>query len=212
MYVHSQSRLWHGYHGNHDFVTLTMMPQPEPCTTTGSRQTMLRVAVIIVARMPAIASVMRLPRLIRSTRRMARIRIPCKSHGSVPWADYYEVHRNTETAIQSYNTLITTTSEILFEDMTALPATTCYYKVKACNVAGCSELSGGDSGYHVSDAPAVPDTITASDGTYTDTIYVSWSKRALVTLTRSTVVHPHPPRIAAQPSRQLTGLPTAIQM
>ena len=93
----------------------------------------------------------------------------------VPWADYYEVHRNTETAIQSYNTLITTTSEILFEDMTALPATTYYYKVKACNVAGCSELSGGDSGYHVSDAPAVPDTITASDGTYTDTIYVSWS-------------------------------------
>ena len=98
------------------------------------------------------------------------------------WADDYEVYRCTSTAIQDCGTAITTTQETLYEDKGALPATIYHYRVKACNVAGCSDASSEDAGYRVSDAPAAPATVTASDGTYTDTVQVSWSNVPWVAL------------------------------
>ncbi|MCD5408651.1 fibronectin type III domain-containing protein, partial [Candidatus Bipolaricaulota bacterium] len=52
-----------------------------------------------------------------------------------------------------------------------------WYKVRACNAAGCSAQSAPDSGYAQSataGAPPTPVNVSASDGTYTDRVRVTW--------------------------------------
>ena len=41
--------------------------------------------------------------------------------------------------------------KLAHDDVDGLPETIYYYRVKACNVAGCSDFSAYDSGYRVSD-------------------------------------------------------------
>jgi fibronectin type 3 domain-containing protein len=50
-----------------------------------------------------------------------------------------------------------------------------YYWVRACNSKGCSEYSAYNSGYRRVLPPSIPTNVSASDGTYTDKIVVSWS-------------------------------------
>jgi len=49
--------------------------------------------------------------------------------------------------------------------------------VKACNSAGCSDFSSSDSGYRAGEItiPSPPTGVSASDGTYTDKVMISWT-------------------------------------
>jgi fibronectin type 3 domain-containing protein len=58
-----------------------------------------------------------------------------------------------------------------WNDMSALPGPTYFYKVKACNNAGCSELSGLTRGRR---EPSVPTGFQASDGTSTQWVELDW--------------------------------------
>lgn len=60
-------------------------------------------------------------------------------------ATYYEVYRNaTNSSIDA--TLLSSPSISPFDDTSAIPGTTYYYFVKACNTYGCSPFSLSDSG------------------------------------------------------------------
>lgn len=55
--------------------------------------------------------------------------------------------------------------------------TTYWYRVKACNRAGCSDLSAPDSGYAAGEGtPSVPTGVSATDGAYTDRVRVTWDE------------------------------------
>jgi len=86
-------------------------------------------------------------------------------------ATSYQVYRNTSNS-SAGATQIGTPSASPYDDTTATVGTTYYYFVKACNTAGCSDFSAADSGYR---ALSPPTGVTASDGTYTDKVRVSWA-------------------------------------
>ncbi|MGY4706234.1 fibronectin type III domain-containing protein [Candidatus Bipolaricaulota sp. J31] len=72
------------------------------------------------------------------------------------------------------------TSETAFDDTSVVPGTVYWYKVQACNNAGCSATSTADFGY-AGEAeeqlpPAAPTGLSASDGTYTDRVRVTWDE------------------------------------
>lgn len=60
-----------------------------------------------------------------------------------------------------------------YQDYTATPNRVYYYKVKARNDYGTGPFSSNDSGY-CGAAPDAPSVLTASDGTYSNHIFVSW--------------------------------------
>ena len=100
----------------------------------------------------------------------------------VAGASFYEVYR-TANPTGTY-TQIGQTSSPPYDDYTANPGTTYWYKVRACNAAGCSALSTADSGYaSKSDGgggggdqlPGTPGNLNASKGEYEDKIRVTWS-------------------------------------
>ena len=64
-----------------------------------------------------------------------------------------------------------------WDDYTATPGTTHWYKVKACSFLGCGDLSVADSGLRVG-PPDPPTGVTATDGTYLDRVYIQWSPSA----------------------------------
>ena len=86
-------------------------------------------------------------------------------------ATSYQVYRNTSDS-SSGSTQIGTPTESPFDDTTATPGAIYYYFVKACNAGGCSDFGTSDSGYRAISAPA---DVSASDGTYTDEVQVSWT-------------------------------------
>lgn len=61
-------------------------------------------------------------------------------------ATYYEVYRNTSNSSIGV-TILNSPTTTPYDDTGATPGTTYYYFVKACNSAGCSGYSTGDSGY-----------------------------------------------------------------
>ncbi len=70
-------------------------------------------------------------------------------------------------------------SATTYSDEAITVNTTYWYKVKACNRAGCSELSEADSGYAAgTGVPAVPTGVTATDGAYLDRVRVTWTAAA----------------------------------
>ena len=84
----------------------------------------------------------------------------------------YKVYRATSAYGTYYyqDTVVTTSwsDTDLSEDMH------CWYKIEACNSAGCSDMSAYDEGFALPSLPP-PTNVRASDGSYTDKIIVSWS-------------------------------------
>ncbi|MFC1478942.1 kelch repeat-containing protein, partial [Candidatus Margulisiibacteriota bacterium] len=89
-------------------------------------------------------------------------------------AERYYVYRAT-TSGGTYSSLGFTTSTS-YDDTTAEPGTTYYYKVKAWNSdSEYSEFSDSDSGYPDSTPLSAPDDVSATDGTYSDKVRISWA-------------------------------------
>lgn len=64
-----------------------------------------------------------------------------------------------------------TTTSLSGIDTWATPGLTYYYWVKACNNTNCGDFNAAETGWR---KPAAP-TVTASDGTFTDKVDVSWT-------------------------------------
>jgi formylglycine-generating enzyme required for sulfatase activity/fibronectin type 3 domain-containing protein len=99
-------------------------------------------------------------------------------HVRVTWsassgATSYKVFRNTTNSSGSASQ-IGTPSASPYDDNSATPGTIYYYWVKANNANGDSGFSSSDSGFAAA-VPAAPTGVTASDGTYTDHVAVSWN-------------------------------------
>ena len=90
--------------------------------------------------------------------------------GPTPEAPYFEIYRNTSNSTAGATKLADHHPASPYDDTSAVPGTTYYYWVKACNSAGCSGFSASDSGYRETEitAPSPPTGVSASDGTYTD--------------------------------------------
>ena len=96
---------------------------------------------------------------------------------SVARAVRYEVWRATSE--DGTYSLVGESSAATYSDGTVTPNTTYWYKVKACNRGGCSDLSAADSGYAAGEGVAqVPTGVSATDGTYTDRVRVTWNASA----------------------------------
>jgi hypothetical protein len=67
-------------------------------------------------------------------------------------ADDYKVFRNTTNSSAGAAELVSGHSASPYDDYSAAPGLTYYYRVKACNSAGCSDYSAYDSGLRTSDA------------------------------------------------------------
>lgn len=100
-----------------------------------------------------------------------RVRV---SWNPVPGGTSYEIYRAASK--NEAKTLLGTVSTTLrtFFDYQAFPGTTYYYWVKGCNVYGCSDFGGPDTGYRKPVPPGIPQGVTASDGIYADIIQVTW--------------------------------------
>jgi hypothetical protein len=100
--------------------------------------------------------------------------------GPTPEAPYFQVYRNTTNSSAGATKLIDHHPSHSYDDTSAVPGTTYYYWVKACNSAGCSGFSASDSGYREIEVtkPLSPTGISASDGTYTDKVQVAWTASA----------------------------------
>ncbi|MGA2323294.1 MAG: C10 family peptidase [Sedimentisphaerales bacterium] len=89
-------------------------------------------------------------------------------------ATSYEVWRNTSNRSNKASKIAEVTS-LSYDDTSAVAGTTYWYWVKAKNAAGTSGFSIGDSGYRAKPQPPSPPTnVSASDGTYTDRVRVTW--------------------------------------
>jgi hypothetical protein len=82
------------------------------------------------------------------------------------------VYRNTSNASSGATQLATPTASP-YNDTNAALGVIYYYFVKACNTAGCSDFSTSDSGYRAMSAPT--GGVSATDGSYTDKVQVSWT-------------------------------------
>jgi len=97
-------------------------------------------------------------------------------------ATYYEVHRKLTDDPIGTTVLIDDATSSPFDDVFADPGVTYYYWVKACNSAGCSEFSESDAGTRgVFPVPEIPKGVNASDGTYTDMVWITWNEPAAAT-------------------------------
>ena len=62
-----------------------------------------------------------------------------------------------------------------YDDTTAVAGTTYYYGVKAKYAGTTSDFSSWDSGYRQIAPPAAPTGVSATDGTYSDKVAVTWN-------------------------------------
>ncbi len=96
------------------------------------------------------------------------------SWNSVPRAVRYEIYRAASE--DGTYTQVGESTGTTYSDTAITVNTTYWYKVKACNRAGCSELSEPDSGYAAGEGmPEVPTGVSATDGLYTDRVRVTWN-------------------------------------
>ncbi len=92
---------------------------------------------------------------------------------AVPGAMRYQVLRaSSATGIYALRSVVTTNS---FDDWNVVPGDIYWYKIRACNDAGCSVESSADSGYARAEVPPPPSGVSASDGTYSDRVRVTWN-------------------------------------
>jgi fibronectin type 3 domain-containing protein len=90
-------------------------------------------------------------------------------------ATYYQVYRNTVDTTTGATQLTASDPDSPYDDTTAVMGITYYFWVKACNPGGCSVFSSSDSGYRALIIPPAPTGVSASDGTFTDKVQVSWN-------------------------------------
>ena len=91
----------------------------------------------------------------------------------VPNAGGYEVWR--ASSAQGEYSLLAQTAYTSYDDGSVVPGTVYWYKVRACNRAGCSAFTEPKAGR--ASPPGVPSTprgLTASQGDFTDRIRISW--------------------------------------
>lgn len=95
---------------------------------------------------------------------------------AVTGAAGYDVWRNTAndttSAVKIFSTGTGVTSG---EDTGAIPGTTYYYWAKAKNSCGTSGFSVADTGFSGCVVPVGPSSVSASDGTYSNKVTISWS-------------------------------------
>jgi fibronectin type 3 domain-containing protein len=89
----------------------------------------------------------------------------------VSGATYYELYRHTEN-ISSSSGLINSGPGICNNDYLATAGTYYYYWSKACNTTECSGFSSPARGWRNFDAPV---NVSATDGTFTDKVQVTWN-------------------------------------
>jgi fibronectin type 3 domain-containing protein len=89
---------------------------------------------------------------------------------SVTEASYYELYASDDDD-NSYASLLETVYGTSTDDYSGYGGTYYYYWVKACDDSECSDYSNSDLGYIHLDPPT---SVSASDGTYTYEVEVSW--------------------------------------
>ena len=120
------------------------------------------------------------------------------------WSDRVRITWNAATTATSYHVYRNTTNNsgtatdlgsvpgTGADDMSAVAGTTYYYWVKAFNVIGGSPFSSPNTGYRATtpvptptptptpsaSAPPAPTGVSASDGTYTDRVRITWNASA----------------------------------
>ena len=87
-------------------------------------------------------------------------------------ATKYKVYRNTIDSSSSAIDISSDLSSTNFDDTTAAQGQLYFYWVKAGNSNGWSNFSTSDSGMKLS----APDLLTASDGTFTNKVEITWSE------------------------------------
>lgn len=91
----------------------------------------------------------------------------------VAQAGGYEVWRGPSA--EGEFTFLTKTAYTSFDDTSVVPGTTYWYKVRACNRAGCGEFTQAKRGSaQVPGVPATPTGLSASQGTFTDRVRLTW--------------------------------------
>ncbi|NJN45492.1 MAG: fibronectin type III domain-containing protein [Candidatus Competibacteraceae bacterium] len=92
-------------------------------------------------------------------------------------ATSYEVYRSNSSG--DTGALRGTVNSTSFEDTSVTPGIIYWYRVKACNSAGCSGFSSADNGFAVLEVPnpplppLAPEGVSASDGT-DDLVIITW--------------------------------------
>jgi len=92
---------------------------------------------------------------------------------SVSGATSYTVYRATSSG--GTKSTIGSISSTTYDDTSASVGTTYFYWVKASNSYGTSDYSSYNTGSRAGTAPSAPTNVSASDGTYTDRVRVTWS-------------------------------------
>jgi len=95
----------------------------------------------------------------------------------VPDVSGYEIWRSS-TADGTY-ARVGLTALPGYDDMAVNPGSTYWYKVRACNRAGCSAFTDPVSGWpRATEIPSPPTGLTASQGTYTNMVLLTWQTSA----------------------------------
>jgi len=93
--------------------------------------------------------------------------------------NYFKVYRNTSNVSSSSTAITGWQTSTTYDDSNASPAVTYWYFVRAAsNSSGAtmSSFSTGDSGWRsASTTVTVPVSVSASDGTYSDKVRITWS-------------------------------------
>ena len=102
----------------------------------------------------------------------AKIRITWNASSG---ATDYKIYRNTSDSSASAKLLASSVKTSYYDDTTAEVGTTYYYWVVAHNSIGDSEYSASDYGWRAYAVPDAPTGVSATDGTRTDGVAVTWN-------------------------------------
>lgn len=102
----------------------------------------------------------------------AKIRITWNASSG---ATDYKVYRNTSDSSASAKLLASSVKTSYYDDTTAEVGTTYYYWVVAHNSIGDSDYSASDYGWRAYAVPDAPTGVSATDGTRTDGVAVTWN-------------------------------------
>ncbi len=98
---------------------------------------------------------------------------------TISGATSYLVYRATSASgTKTYLGSVTSTT---YDDFSATTGTTYYYFVRASSSYGTSDYSAYNTGWRNGTAPSAPTGVSASDGTYTDRVRVTWNAASRAT-------------------------------